>query len=117
MGLFPSHAFSSKNGNKYYVSMNFMLLQTPSNSRDFKENFKLWHMILSVNYNLFYGRVYHDVPVTYIVGQTKKSAKNTLLSKIKVAIVKKLVIVRRRLIYYETLYAQQYSADFGYVLI
>ena len=29
---------------------------------------------------LFYGRVYHDVPGTYIVWQIEKSAKNTLLS-------------------------------------
>ena len=41
----------------------------------------------------------------------KKSAKNTLLSKIKVAILKKVVIVRRRIM--ETLYAQRYSANFG----
>ena len=31
--------FSSNNGHKYYISMNFKILQTPSNSIDFKENF------------------------------------------------------------------------------
>ena len=41
----------------------------------------------------------------------KKSAKSTLLSKIKVAILKKVVIVRRRLM--ENLYAQQYFTNFG----
>ena len=43
MGLSPNHDFSFKNGNKYYISMNFKILQTPTNSRDFKGNFKLWH--------------------------------------------------------------------------
>ena len=41
----------------------------------------------------------------------KKSTKNTLLLKIKVAILKKVIIVRRRLM--ETLYAQQYFTNFG----
>ena len=41
----------------------------------------------------------------------KKSTKITLLSWIRVAILKKVAIVKRRLI--DTLYAQQYSADFG----
>ena len=41
----------------------------------------------------------------------KTSAKNTLLSKIKVAILKKVVTVRKDSS--ETLYAQQYSANFG----
>ena len=40
------------------------------------------------NYNLFYRRVYHDIPVTYIVWQTKKFSENTLFSKIKVTIGK-----------------------------
>ena len=40
----------------------------------------------------------------------KKSPKNTLLLKIKVAILK-ILIVRRRIM--ETLYAQQYSINFG----
>ena len=45
------------------------------------------------------------------INKQKKSSKNTLLSKIKVAILKKVVIVSRKLI--DTLYAQQYSANFG----
>ena len=40
----------------------------------------------------------------------KKSAKNTLLSKIKVAILKKWYSVEENLC--KTLYAQQYSANF-----
>ena len=44
-GLSPNHVSSTNNGNKYYISMNFKIVSTPSNSRDFKENFKLWHDI------------------------------------------------------------------------
>ena len=46
--LSPNNVSSTNNGNKYYISMNFKILQTPSNSRDFKENFKLWHDIFSL---------------------------------------------------------------------
>ena len=54
-------------------------------------------MILSVNYNLFYGRVCHDVPGTYIVWQTEKIAEKHPDFKDKSGDIKKVVIVRRRL--------------------
>ena len=44
-GLSPNHLSSTNSGNKYYISMNFKTLQTPSNSRDLMEIFKLWHDI------------------------------------------------------------------------
>ena len=45
IGLSPNHVFSSNNGHKYYISMNFKVFVIPTNSRDSKENFKLWHDI------------------------------------------------------------------------
>ena len=68
MGLSPDHVFSSKNGNNYYTSMNLIkkfckrhqIVETSIKNLSYS-------MILSVNFNLFYGRIYHDVPGTYIV--------------------------------------------------
>ena len=56
-------------------------------------------MILSVNQNLFYGRVYHDVPGTYIVWQTEKVSKKHPAFKDKSDDIKKVVIVSRRLMW------------------
>ena len=57
-----------------------------------------YSMILSVNSNSFYGRIYHDVPGTYIVRQTEKNSKKHPAFKDKSGDIKKVVIVRRRLI-------------------
>ena len=41
LDLSPNHVFSSNNGHKYYIGMNFKVFVIPTNSRDSKENFKL----------------------------------------------------------------------------
>ena len=54
-------------------------------------------MISSVNWNLFYGRVYHDVPGTYIVRQTEKIGEKHPAFKDKSGDIKKVVIGGRKL--------------------
>ena len=56
-------------------------------------------MILSVNYNLFYRRIFHDVPGTYIVWQTEKIGKKHPAFRDKSSDIKKVVIVRRGLMW------------------
>ena len=56
-------------------------------------------MIFSVYYSLFYGRICHDVPVTCIVWQTEKISEKQPVFKDKSDNDKKVVIVRRTLMW------------------
>ena len=46
-------------------------------------------MMFSINYNLFYRRIHHDVREKSTVHKLKKNAKNTLFTKIKVRLEEK----------------------------
>ena len=46
-------------------------------------------MMFSINYNLFYRRIQHDVREKSTVHKLDKNAKNTLFTKIKVRLEEK----------------------------
>ena len=54
-------------------------------------------MILSFNLKLFYGDVYHTIPVTCIFTQTENISENCQIFKCKSGVSRKLVTVRRAL--------------------
>ena len=68
-------------------------------------------MILFVYWNIFYGHVCHDVPVTCIAWQTEKISKKQPVFKDKSDDSKKVAIVRKTL--GNTLWGQQFSTNFG----
>ena len=46
-------------------------------------------MMFSLNYNLFYRRIHHDVRKKSTVNKLEKNAKNTSFTKIKVTLEEK----------------------------
>ena len=52
-------------------------------NRDFNKKLS-YCMMFSINYNLFYRRIQHDVREKSTVHKLEKNAKNTLFTKIKV---------------------------------
>ena len=68
------------------MCVNLGILKISSCNRDFNKNFKL---LFSINYNLFYRRIQHDVREKSTVHKLEKNAKNTLFTKIKVRLEEK----------------------------